>query len=260
VSPSAAISTRNYPRPAYGNTYITNNTTTINNNYRYDSAHYQPHVANYYGQQSPMWGNHWRYGCAPSTSLGISIGLGGFGFGFYAFTPFYAPVVASPFYYDPYVPAYVPQARIVVWPSYSVGWNDGDAYAYQPSYVYDSYGDPEFNLGISTLGLVYGHRDVDALYDLMGTGQIAVFADGRYEYSMNSDDFRAMMADNCRASETVSFDILSVRHHGHYGIVRCRHRFRGPDGDVHEAYLGFNLQLAGDRYAITDFISSGAAF
>lgn len=207
-----------------------------------------------------MWGSHWRYGCAPSQTLGLNVGVGGFGFGFYVYTPFYAPCVASPFYYDPYVPAYVPEARVVIWPNYSVAWGDGDPYTYQPEYVYSSYGDPDFNLGISTLGYVYGHRDVGVLSDLMGSGQIAVFADGRYEYSLNADDFRAMLADDCLACPTVSFDILSVRHHGRYGILRCRHRFRGTDGSIHMAYLGFNMQWSGDRYAITDFMTSSSPF
>ena len=251
VSPSAPISTRNYPRPTYGNTYITNNTTIINNNYRYDSTHYSPHVAQFYGQQSPTWGNHWRYGCeTPTLSIGV-----GFGFGFYVYTPYYAPCVPSPYYYDPCVPAYVPQARVVIWSGYSCGWDDGDSYDYIPGDTYDSYGDPQLNYGIYSISDCYWHRHTDDIVDFMGSGDIAIFCNGHYEYSLSYGDFRQMMADNCMATQTTGFEVLSVRHRGLIAVVRFRHRFRTHDG-VHTVYMAYHMQHVGDRYAITDFMTS----
>lgn len=259
--PSDPISSRNYPRPAYGNTYITNNATIINNNYRYDSSHYQPHVAGFYGRQSPLWGNHWRYGCYQSPVWNVSLGVSaGFGFGFYVYTPFYAQCVASPWYYDPYIPAYVPESRVVVWNGYSCGWNDGDTYAYDPYDPYYAYGDYQLNYGLSALSVCYGSRNVNVIADLMGDGDIAIFADGRYEYSLSSDDFSLMLSDNCRACPTVGFDIMSVRYRYGYAVVRCRHRFRWRDGSVHGEYLAFRMRQAGDRYAITDFMTSERQF
>jgi hypothetical protein len=138
LNPNEGMSTHNYPRPHSGNTYITNNTTIINNNYRWDSTHYAPHVANFYGVNDPVWGNHWRYGCYQPSGISVS-----FGFGFYAYTPYYAPVVASPWYYYPYVPAYVPQAQVVVLSNYSCNWDTGS------DYVYASGDDPDFNACVS---------------------------------------------------------------------------------------------------------------
>jgi len=232
--------------------------TIINNNYHYDAARYQPHVARFYGYQSPYWGNHWRYGYYPSPvlSVGVSVGVGaGFGFGFYAYTPFYAPVVASPFYYDPYVPPYVPEARVVVWPNYTVVWDDGPVYEYIPTRHYYEYGDPELNYGIGALALIYRDRNVNVVADLTGSGDIGIFADGHYQYSVNSTDFRQMMVDDCRATPTVSYDLVSVRHRGPIAIVKYRHRFRLHDGAVGVEYQTYHLTRAGDRYAITDFMT-----
>jgi hypothetical protein len=259
VHAAAPISTRNYPRPTYGNTYITNNTTIINNNYRYDSAHYAPHVNNFYGQQSPDWGDRWRYGCDPSPTFGITIGIEAhFGYGYYVYTPFYTPCVPSPYYDDPYVPAYVPEERVVVWHDYRQDWNDGDPYDYNPSESYNSYGDPDLNYGVSSLTLAYRDRNVSAIVGVLGTGQIAVFREGHYEYSCDSDDFHHMMADNCRASQTVSYEVVRVRHHGNRAVVRCRHRFRSHGGRVRTVYMTYFMVKVGDRYAVTDFMTSSS--
>jgi len=103
AQPSAPVSSHNFPAPHQGNTYITNNTTVINNNYNYDAQRYQPHVSNFSGYQSPGWGGHWRYGVVERPERHTS-----FGFGFYVYTPFYASCVASPWYYYPGVPACAP--------------------------------------------------------------------------------------------------------------------------------------------------------
>jgi hypothetical protein len=260
VHPTAPISTRNYPRPQSGNTYITNNTTIINNNYNYDSHHYQPHVANFYGSQSPLWGDHWRYGCAPSPTFSVSVGGGGFGFGFYVYTPYYAPCVASPYYYDPYVPAYVPEDRVSVWSGYNCNWDDGDAYNYDPTVAYDGYGDPSLNYGISNIVVCYQSRSVGLVTNFMGDGQVAIFSGGHYMYSVEAGDFGHMMADNCRACPTVGFDVIGVRHRGEYAWVRCRHRFRWHDGSVHGSYMIYHMQHVHDRYAVIDFSTSNQPF
>ena len=120
--------------------------------------------------------------------------------------------MASPWYYDPYTPAYLPESRVVVWDGYNCGWNDGDAYEYDPDDPYYAYGDYQLNYGLSTLSVCYRSRNVSVIADLMGDCDIGIFADGRYEYSVSPDDFSAMMSDTfaARTSRRIRYHVRSV--------------------------------------------------
>jgi hypothetical protein len=259
VHPGAPITTSNYPHPHYGNTYITNNTTVIENNYRYDSRVYAPHVANFYYANDPIWGNHWRYGCYASPSVS-------FGFGFYCYTPFYAACVASPWYYYPAVPAYVPQTRVIVLSNYDYNWDYGTSYSYQPTVAYASYGDPEFNQAVSVFSGVYlnvGIGGFDAVFDPVAP--IAVWSEGHYCYSLAPTDFRSMCFDTCRSTHTYGYDILGV-HKAWRGadrsyVVYARHTFENPHGGREVVYQQYRMHRGGSgRYVVTDFNTSHRAF
>jgi hypothetical protein len=246
------VSSHNYAAPHYGNTYITNNRTIIENNYRYDSAHYEPHVANFYGVDQSAWGGHMRYGVVAAPGVSVS-----FGFGFYAYTPYYAPVVASPWYYYPGVPAYVPQSRVVILSDYNCDWGYGNAYVYQPGVAYDSYGYAKVNQAVDSIVDVYQNSDSGAVGKLLDPNQmVAVFSEGNYEYSLNSDDFQQTMSDNIQATQTQSFTITSVRHHSGHLTVAATHVFTVQDGSTETVYQLYHLQREGNNFVITDFMTS----
>jgi hypothetical protein len=255
IHPSAPVSSRNYPAPHYGNTYITNNTTIINNNYRYDSRHYAPHVANFYGYNDPVWGSHWRYGCYPTPGISIT-----FGFGYYAYTPYYAPVVASPWYYYPCVPAYVPQSRVVVLSDYSCGWNDGSDYAYDPD------GDPDFYQASTAIGGFYVNANFngfDAYFE--PDAPIAISCEGRYQYSLAPADFQRMFEDTCRATHTIGYKVMGV-HRFNWGgrpgyVIYAHHRFENHSGGQEDVYIQYRMHRGNNgRYVITDYNTSHRAF
>ncbi len=256
-NPSAPVSSNNYPPPHSGNTYITNNTTIINNNYRYDSTHYQPHVANFYGHDDPVWGGHWRYGCfAPASGVSIS-----FGFGFYAYTPYYAAVVASPWYYYPCVPAYIPQSRVVFLSSYSCDWHQGDVYTYQPGIAYNTYGDYALNHAVDLIAEAYQKNNANYANGLMDPNfPVSIFSEGNYEYTLNSNDFHQTLSDNLAATQTQSFTITGVRNRGDHGVVAATHVFSTADGGTETVYQVYHLARYGGHFVITDFMTSHTPF
>jgi len=254
--PTQPVSSKNYPAPHYGNTYITNNKTVIENNYRYDSTHYEPHVANFYGHDSDAWGGHMRYGVFASPGVSVS-----FGFGFYAYTPYYAPVVASPWYYYPGVPAYVPQSRVVILSDYSVNWGEGVAYEYRPGVAYDSYGEAMVNQAADSIINVYQNNNPEGINGLLDSNQtVAIFSEGNYEYSLNADDFHQTLSDNLAATQTQSFTVTAIRHRDGRMSVWATHVFNVQDGSTETVYQLYRLQLDGDRYVITDFMTSHQPF
>ena len=251
VHPGAAITSSNYPRPHYGNTYITNNTTVIENNYRYDSRVYAPHVANFYGYNDPVWGNHWRYGCYSSPGISVS-----FGFGFYAYTPYYTAVVASPWYYYPCVPAYVPQDRVVVLSGYDCNWNDGDDFAYT------SDNDPDFYQATTAVVGIYANGAYGGFGVLLEPdAPVAVFCEGHYQYSLDPDDFRATFTDTCRATHTIGYRILGCRRFNWGGqpgyLVYAHHRFSSPSGGEEDVYQTYRMHRGfSGHYVVSDFNTS----
>jgi hypothetical protein len=258
VRPSDPISTHNFPRPAFARTYFTTNFTSIDRDYRYDRDRFTPHVSRFFVEESPLWGNHYRYGCYRSPEFSnVEDFSTVYAYPYYVYSPFYTTCVATPYYYDPYCPPYLPDDRVAVWPDYNYNWDSGASYRYASAEPYSSYGDPLLNLAIQALVGSYRNRDARDIDNVLGTGDVAIFGNNRYEYSLDSNDFRDMFIDDCRAPRTVGFDVLSVRRHGDYGIVRCRHRFETPDRHLHSATLIYNMRRIGNRYAISDFMTSG---
>jgi len=208
--------------------------------------------------QGPEWGGHWRYGYwAPGFGFGLGIGVG-FAFGAYCFTPFEQPCYVSPWYYYPCLPAYVPTSAVTVVPGYYCPWDLGVTYRYRPAVSYESYGDPSLNQAVDEIHAVFADGKPDAIDAVLpDRGQVAIFTDGKYDYSLNSEDFHNMVADNSKITPTVSFQVLSVRR-GSDGqaVVECVHEFKNEDGGADRVYQEYRLQEEEGRYHITDFMTS----
>ena len=204
--------------------------------------------------QRPEWGGHWRYGYyAPGLAVGFAFAFGG-----YCFTPFEAPCYVSPWYYYPCLPAYVPATAVTVVPDYNCPWDLGATYSYQPSAPVASYGDESLNQAIDEICSVFSDMKSDAITGLLPeSGQVAVFTDGKYDYSLNADDFHSMVSDNTQITPTVSFQVLSVRRDNDgEAIVRCVHTFKNEDGGMDRVYQQYRLREQEGRYVITDFMTS----
>jgi hypothetical protein len=87
--------------------------------------------------------------------------------------------------------------------------------------------------------------------------QIAVYLDGRYSYSINTDDYIAMTRDAFEKVETVSFNFTSVRERssGDY-VAYGKHEYYGAEDEIKTVYVSYTFHKEGDRWFITEVGSS----
>jgi len=217
----------------------------------YRSAYSQygaPHVMGHIGYQSPEWGGHWRYGYSGWHGYGTSLG---FHFGLYLYTPFAGAVYPSPWYYYPGLPPYVPASAVVVVPGYSANWTYGNPYSYQGGQ------NEMLNSAIGEISSAFSSQNAGAVAALVPSGgQVAVFADGQYEYSLNGPDFQNMLSDDVSAVDTTSFQITSVRAGGNWAVVHAAHTFQNTDGSTETVNQTYRLRLEGGQYVMTDFMTN----
>ena len=87
--------------------------------------------------------------------------------------------------------------------------------------------------------------------------EIAVLLDGKYDYSINSDDYIAMTSDAIEEIQTVSFTWDSVRQRtdGTYTAFG-KHIFRDSSGDIKTIYVSYTLRSIVSKYVISEVDSS----
>ena len=177
-----------------------------------------------------------------------------FGFGYYAYDPF-APgveVVASPWYRYSYLPPYVDDSRVIVVDDYPVAWNwDGWRKVdfkndHRNEAIQDSLDDLRDAFEENS------ERIADRLVPL--EGEVAIFNDGRYDYSMSPDDFQKMFLDGIDRSKTIRYEVLEVRTQGDEIRIRARHEFEDSWGDTQSAIHRITLRRdRGGDYVIREF-------
>lgn len=182
-------------------------------------------------------------------SLGV-----GFGYPYYAYDPF-APdcvVVASPWYRYSYLPPYIDNRRVVVVNNYpstwdTEGWRDYD------------YRDED--RGESVRGALDDLRDAfeqnrESVADRLvpDSGQVAIYNDGKYDYSLQADDFRKMFLDGVGQSKTSRYEILETRSRGDEVRVRARHTFEDSWGETRSVIHTITLRRdRGGDFVIREF-------
>ena len=62
------------------------------------------------------------------------------------------------------------------------------------------------------------------------TGQVAIFNDGKYDYSLGPDDFKDMFLDGIEQSKTVHYEIVDSRTKGDEVHLRARHEYTDSFG------------------------------
>ncbi len=252
------------PRPAFGNSWnFGRDRELMHRNYENDRRTYDLQIVNNYNlYQRPEWGNHWREGyCGWEGDAGfggVGFRSGNFSFGFYLFTPFSSPCYVSPWYYYTSLPPYIPAERCHVVRDYYCPWDEGAVYSYRPGSGYnDLYVDENLDNAIGEIQDAFNRQDSGAIDALIpDRGRIAVFTEGHYDYSLDANDFHNMMMDNIGNTETIGFEIESVRRSGNNAVVRARHTVRNPDGDEEVVYQQYRLRRENGRFVITDFMTS----
>ncbi|RYG37822.1 hypothetical protein EON81_05490 [bacterium] len=178
-----------------------------------------------------------------------------FSYPFYCYDP-YAPqtiVVASPWYGYSFLPPYLDGSRVTyaddrpAW-----GWDQWDRYDLQgdrdreDSAVRDALDDLRDAFETSS------GRIADRL--VPERGDVAIFNEGRYDYSLNPDDFQQMFSDGVEDAETIDYRILEVRRRGDEVRIRAQHTFTDSWGKEDSAIHLITLRRDdGGDYVIREF-------
>ncbi|MGC8862766.1 MAG: hypothetical protein ACP5R5_08320 [Armatimonadota bacterium] len=101
-----------------------------------------------------------------------------------------------------------------------------------------------------------GRSDLIARH-VRGGRRVAVFLDGRYDYSVKTDDYVEMTTDALSEIQTVSFTWQTVKQRvdGAYTAFG-RHIYRDSDGTTKSIYVSYTLRRIGDEYFIEEVGSS----
>lgn len=177
----------------------------------------------------------------------------------YAFDPYSRRCTISPWYYYPQLPAYILLERIIFIDSHRCDFDEGDDYRWSK---YDGYGDRygsygELDQAIGDIVDAFERQDSRSLGQVISRStRVGIWVDGRYSYSLNSDDFYDLMQDNIRGTDTIRYEIRSVRRTGDGASVTAQHQFNDPWGGYSVVTHRYKLRRDRSGYYITDFQSS----
>lgn len=184
-----------------------------------------------------------------------------FWYPYYSFTLSRSCTV-SPWYYYSNLPAYINIGRITFISGSNCDWGRGDAYQYSRSRSYggwDTDWDRRSDLddSIDDLVAAWEYSDKRALGRIISTrGNVGIYMDGRYCYSLSADDFYDLMLDNVYGTETRRYEITSVRRGRDDAQVAARHEFTDAWGRRCTVYHHYRMQRERNGYVITDFLTS----
>ncbi|MEI7577002.1 MAG: hypothetical protein WCK51_08920 [Armatimonadota bacterium] len=163
-------------------------------------------------------------------------------------------VVVSPWYLYPFLPGYLNCNTVVVTTYRSPWlWNTGVAYVYDDR-GWDNRWDWNNNSrrNIDVDNSLEDLRDGFERYDRRSlgrlvprNGQVAIMRDGRYDYSMNSDDFYDLINDLASNAETNSYRVDQVRTYRDSARVVMIHDYNDPWGRRQQVYHSMLLQREG---------------
>jgi hypothetical protein len=118
--------------------------------------------------------------------------------------------------------------------------------------------DRELRRAVYDLEDAFQDDDITLLSELTDPSvKIAIFARGRYEYSLETNDYLDMTRDFMRTAHTSDFVVSRVRPktRGVYQVF-ARHSYRSQDGQTRTVYLCVVLERISGRWTITQVDSS----
>ncbi len=177
----------------------------------------------------------------------------GFDYPFYAYDPYVAGavVVASPWYGYSYLPPYLDRSRVVVVDDYPA-WNWDGWRRYDLDTTRD---DAAVRTALDDLRDAFESENGRLADKLVPEeGDVAIDNDGKYDYSLNPDDFQKMFLDGVEQSKTAHYDILEARTRGDEIRVRARHTFTDSWGDEQSVVHRITLRREdGGDFVIREF-------
>ena len=177
-----------------------------------------------------------------------------FAYPYYIFDPFvHTSCVASPFYRYSYLPPYLDNSRVVVVNNYSSSWSDNVDWRDYRADNRDSR-NQELSGALDDIRDAF-ERNSDRYGErlLPQSGQVAIFNDGKYDYSLGASDFGDMFLDGIEQSKTVKYEIVESRTKGDEVHLRTRHEYRDSWDATQVVFHTYTLRREGGRYVIREF-------
>ena len=194
-----------------------------------------------------------------------------FHYGYYNFAPApYATVYYSPWYSYSFLPAYLSPSRCIIVRNYRPSWEWYDGIVFNIRIGSNSRWDnddrfspdrvqrDEVRNATEDLIDVFEKNDRRAMNRLVPqSGNIAIYKDNRYSYSLNADDFYDMLNDLATNAKTDRYNVLEVRYKRNSVRISTRHEYTDPWGNRQDVY--HEILLEQDRrngYVIREFGTS----
>jgi hypothetical protein len=135
------------------------------------------------------------------------------------------------------------------------GWNTGVVY------VYDNYNNynrnRELDYTIDDLKDGFEKQDFRALERLVpDRGRIAIYRDGRYDYSIDSRDFDDLLNDLSSNANTNRYRILESRVNRDSARISAVHEYTDQWGNRQRVYHSIYLEMERGNYVIREFGTS----
>ncbi len=199
-----------------------------------------------------------------------------FRYPFYVFNPYDTLGFISPWYFYPNLPAYISTGRCLVLDASDLpavfvgtpytGYNN-DAYQQGYSAGYQAGQTSGYQAGqndnrildgvLDDIKSVFLHGDQKALDHLVPeSGQVNIYVDGNYSYSISANDFYDMMRDNSKSTHTIDYQILDTRTSGDEAKVLAAHIFQDPWGDRQTVYHTYLLKIGRRGAQIAEYGTS----
>lgn len=180
-----------------------------------------------------------------------------FAYPFYVFYPdAVVACVPSPWYTYACLPPYVDTARIIVGTPPIVYTDNGTEYDWHLPTDGDrsrDYTDLDYALDDIVRSFEdQDHRSMDRL--VPRDGNVAVFMDGEYRYSLKADDFYDLFQDGTANVHTDRYEIVDVRTFGSDRVrVQARQQYTDPWGHDTVVYHTYYLERDGRDFVIRQF-------
>ncbi|HWA81810.1 MAG TPA: hypothetical protein VG820_00140, partial [Fimbriimonadaceae bacterium] len=187
-----------------------------------------------------------------------------FWYPYYVFDPWGSRWCCSPWYYYSMLPPYVAWNRCRfynlaawdIWVGATYNWTP-------PSYYgnYDNWGrrPSEIDYAVDDIVNAFERADRRAAGRLVSqSGDVAIYMDGKYSYTLNADDFYDMFLDATQNTKTKRYQILRVET-GHdesnHDCVRvtARHEYEDPWGALQTVNHFYELHYEGPNLVIDKF-------
>lgn len=186
-----------------------------------------------------------------------------FGYPHYVFDPFAfrGGCVVSPWYYYVSLPAYVVSTRVVyINSNYSsrgnwswCNWDRDNRYSWSNGFDRT---DDQYD-AIRDLVDTFENSDRQLGADLVPTrGNVSIYTDGRYSYTLNADDFYDLFMDGINNNDTRRYEIMRVETNRRGIRILARHDTTDPWGNRKSVYQRVYMEKERNRYVIREFGTS----